>query len=120
MFDNLRAEMRRYKKTNADIGEILGIASNTVSMKLNGKAPFTLDEIHKLARTFNCSLDYLATKHLQVDKDYEATNGDIEIEHVRLRNVAENHGASTKTASRGFSGQSKRRAAAPIKKKSEV
>ena len=62
MFANLRAEMKRYGKTNADIGKILNISANSVSFKLNGRTPFTLDEIRKLAEEFNCSLDYLATK----------------------------------------------------------
>ena len=64
MFDNLRAEMKRYGKTNSDVGKILGISTNSVSFKLNGKSPFTLDEIKKLADEFNCSLDYLARKNL--------------------------------------------------------
>lgn len=62
MFDNIRAEMRRHNKTNNDIGKLLGISANAVSLKLNGKTPFTLDEIRKLADEFNCSLDYLAIK----------------------------------------------------------
>ena len=62
MFANLRAEMKRHNKTNNDIGKILNISANSVSFKLNGKRPFTLDEIHKLADEFNCSLDYLAEK----------------------------------------------------------
>ena len=64
MFDNLRAEMRRHNKTNNDVGKILGISTNAVSLKLNGKTPFTLDEIRKLADEFDCSLDYLAVKSL--------------------------------------------------------
>ena len=56
--------MRRHNKTNKDIGEILNISANSVSFKLNGRRPFTLDEIRKLADEFNCSLDYLATKTL--------------------------------------------------------
>lgn len=62
MFNNIRAEMRRHNKTNKDVGAILNISSNSVSFKLNGKRPFTLEEIRKLADEFHCSLDYLATK----------------------------------------------------------
>ena len=62
MFANLRAEMKRHGKTNKDVGKILNISANSVSFKLNGRSPFTLDEIRKLADEFNCSLDYLATK----------------------------------------------------------
>ena len=64
MFDNIRAEMRRHNKTNKDVGNLLGISANAVSFKLNGKSPFTLDEIRKLADEFNCSLDYLAIKNI--------------------------------------------------------
>lgn len=63
MFENIRAEMRRHHKTNYDVGKILNISANSVSLKLNGKSPFTLDEIRKLATEFNCSLDYLAIKN---------------------------------------------------------
>ena len=65
MFDNVRAEMRRHKKSNADVGRLLGISANAVSLKLNGKTPFTLDEIWTLAREFDVSLDYLAIKHVE-------------------------------------------------------
>lgn len=69
MFDNIRAEMRRHHKTNNDVGEILNISANSVSAKLNGKTPFTLDEIRKLADEFNCSLDYLAVKDVSNTKE---------------------------------------------------
>lgn len=62
MFDNIRAEMRRHNKTNADVGKMLGITPNSVSFKLNGKRPFTLEEIRRLAEEFDCSLDYLAIR----------------------------------------------------------
>ena len=48
MFENLKAEMARFNKTNQDVGDILGISANSVSFKLNGKTPFTLHEIWKL------------------------------------------------------------------------
>ena len=63
MFDNLRAEMRRRSKTNADVGKILGISGNSVSAKLNKKVAFTLDEMRKLADEFVCTIDYLAVEH---------------------------------------------------------
>ena len=71
MFDNIRAEMRRHNKTNKDVGNVLGISANAVSLKLNGKSPFTLDEIRKLADEFNCSLDYLAVKNFLGGNFYE-------------------------------------------------
>ena len=62
MFNNVRAEMKRRNKTNKDIAELLGISSNSVSFKLNGYRPFTLDEIKALANAFDCTIDYLAER----------------------------------------------------------
>lgn len=59
MFPNIRAEKTRRNLTNKDIGKILNISENSVSLKLCGKKPFTLREIETLADAFNCSLDYL-------------------------------------------------------------
>ena len=67
MFENLRAEMKRNNKTNRDIGEILGISTNAVSFKLNGKTAFTMHEIWKLADAFNCSMDYLVGRKYSTD-----------------------------------------------------
>ena len=63
MFDNLRAEMKRYSLTNADVAKILNISVNAVSFKLNGKTSFTIHEFVKLADKFNVSLDYLAERN---------------------------------------------------------
>lgn len=63
MFENLKAEMKRTNKTNKDVGDILGISANSVSFKLNGKTPFTLHEVWKLADSFHCSMDYLAGRN---------------------------------------------------------
>lgn len=63
MFNNLRAEIKRHGKTISDIGQILGISANAVSLKLNGKTEFTLKEIFTLAKEFDCSIDYLAVRN---------------------------------------------------------
>lgn len=70
MFDNIRAEMRRHNKTISDVGKMLNKSANAVSLKLNGKSPFTLDEIRILANEFDCSLDYLAIKNLPKQNKY--------------------------------------------------
>ena len=67
MFENLKAEMARFNKTNQDVGAILGISANSVSFKLNGKTPFTLHEIWKLADSFNCSIDYLSGRNKKAE-----------------------------------------------------
>ena len=48
MFPNLRAEMSRKKITLEKLAEVLGLAISTVSQKLNGKYPVTLDEAKKI------------------------------------------------------------------------
>jgi antitoxin component HigA of HigAB toxin-antitoxin module len=60
MFPNMRAEMKRYGKTNADMAKFLGVSDNTFSFKLNGKREFTLEEIKKIAELFSVTIDYLS------------------------------------------------------------
>ena len=62
MYANIRAEMARHGKTQADIAKLLNISPNSFRWKLTGERPFLLDEIFTLAKTFNVSLDYLAVK----------------------------------------------------------
>lgn len=62
MFVNILAEMARNGKSRKDVASLLNISTNSLRWKLNGEAPFLLDEIFTLAKEFNCSLDYLAVK----------------------------------------------------------
>lgn len=48
MFPNLEAEKARKKITLEMLAEGLGLAISTVSGKLNGKYPITLDEAKKI------------------------------------------------------------------------
>lgn len=48
MYPNLRAELSRKKITLEKLGKALGLAISTVSQKLNGKYPITLDEAKKI------------------------------------------------------------------------
>lgn len=59
LYPNIRAEMGRRKITIRELAEGLGLSASTVSSKLNGKREFTLSEIERIARMFDCSLDYL-------------------------------------------------------------
>ena len=61
-YPNVRAEMSRHGKTIQDIAKYLGLSTNSVSFKLNGKREFTLKEVENLASLFNCSLDYLVAR----------------------------------------------------------
>lgn len=44
MFKNLDAEMARKKLTRSELAKMLNITPTTLSLKLNGKAPLTLNE----------------------------------------------------------------------------
>lgn len=48
MYPNLNAEMARYNITNQDIAIAIDRTESTVSLKLNGKFPITLDEAKKI------------------------------------------------------------------------
>lgn len=65
MFPNIRAEIARHGKTQAEVANLLNISTNSLRWKLNGDKPFLLDEIFILAKAFNVSLDYLAVKNEQ-------------------------------------------------------
>ncbi|MEY8229967.1 helix-turn-helix transcriptional regulator [Blautia coccoides] len=59
IYPNIRAEMGRHDLTIKELAVKLGLSSNSVSFKLNGKREFTLSEIEHIANMFGCSLDYL-------------------------------------------------------------
>lgn len=48
MYPNLRAEMKRKGITLAWLADQLGITIGTLSQKLTGKSPFTLNEAKKI------------------------------------------------------------------------
>lgn len=59
LYPNIKAEMGRNDLTIKELAANLGLSTNSVSFKLNGKREFTLSEIEKIACIFGCSLDYL-------------------------------------------------------------
>lgn len=59
LYPNIRAEMGRNNLTIKKLANNLGLSTNSVSFKLNGKREFTLSEIESIANIFGCSLDYL-------------------------------------------------------------
>lgn len=59
VYPNIKAEMGRNSITIKELARSLGLSTNSVSFKLNGKREFTLSEIESIANIFNCSLDYL-------------------------------------------------------------
>lgn len=71
-YQNMKAEMRRFGVTQGDIAAFLKMSTNNVSLKINGKVPFTVDEALKIRDRFfpNATLDYLMGK--ASDRDGEA------------------------------------------------
>ena len=61
MFRNLEAEIARQKLKKADLAKDLGVTPSTLSLKLNGRAPISLDEILKIKKILktNESVEYL-------------------------------------------------------------
>lgn len=46
---NVRAALGYHRATQAEVGELLGLSQVSVSERLNGHTPFTLDELGQLA-----------------------------------------------------------------------
>ncbi|MDR1771637.1 MAG: XRE family transcriptional regulator [Hungatella sp.] len=61
MYKNLEAELARIGATRKDVANILGRTPGTVSLKMNGKSPFTIPEA-RILKTFlgaDKSIEYL-------------------------------------------------------------
>lgn len=67
-FPNLEAEMARMGIQRKDLAEKLGVRPATISDKINGKFPFTLDEVVAIKKSFfpNLSLEYLFSNEIAV------------------------------------------------------
>lgn len=50
---NVRAEMGRAQKSQAQIGDRLGLSQTAVSARLRGKTPFDVNEIYAIAEFLN-------------------------------------------------------------------
>lgn len=61
MFPNLDAEMARKKITKSALAKQIHKTPTTLSLKLNGKAPLTLNECVEIKNVVNpeCTVDYL-------------------------------------------------------------
>lgn len=68
MFPNLDAEMARKKITRAALAEKINKTPTTLSLKLNGKAPLTLNECVEIKNAVNpeCTVDYLFETEAEV------------------------------------------------------
>lgn len=56
ILSNIRAEMARHSKTQADIAELLGTTRQAVSRRLAGQVSFRIDELQKIADALDMSL----------------------------------------------------------------
>lgn len=65
-FPNLEAEMARMGIQKKDVAEKLGVRAATISDKMNGKFPFTLDEVVTIKKSFfpNLTLEYLFSNEI--------------------------------------------------------
>lgn len=64
MYPNVNAEMARRNMLQSDLADILGITRATMSLKLSGKAPISLDEAFQIKEALHTrlSLDVLFNK----------------------------------------------------------
>jgi hypothetical protein len=60
MLVNVKAEMARYGKTNADMAAALEMSEVSFGFKLNERREFSLSEARKMAEMFGTSVDYSA------------------------------------------------------------
>jgi len=56
----VRAQLAIQRRTSVDLAAVLGRGTNYVSLCINGKKPFKLDEIEKAAAWFGVSVESLA------------------------------------------------------------
>ena len=61
MYRNLEAEMKRSGISRADLGRIIHKSRGSVQSKINGKSPFTVDEVWAIKTKLfpNMTIDYL-------------------------------------------------------------
>ena len=59
MYPNLKAEMARRGYTNNDLGKVIGVKGEAVSLKLSGKRDFDILEVKKICEHFGMSFEAL-------------------------------------------------------------
>lgn len=63
MVDNIRAEMSRRRKTQAELASLLGMAQSGISQRMNGKVPFDVEEIYSIALWLDVPITTLLPDH---------------------------------------------------------
>ena len=66
MYPNVNAEMARHNITQAMLADEINVTKSTMSLKLSGKSPITLDEAFKIkdALMTRLTIDALFTKRI--------------------------------------------------------
>jgi plasmid maintenance system antidote protein VapI len=55
--ENIRKLLAKYGQTQSDLAQILGITYQSISIKLNGKSSFTLNEIIRIVQVYGLSAE---------------------------------------------------------------
>ena len=58
---NVRAEMARQRKRQADLGEVLGLTQGAVSKRMSGAVALDVDELARIAEFLGVPVDALIT-----------------------------------------------------------
>lgn len=53
----VRAELGRQRKTQREVGQMLGLPQSSIALRLNGKTPFRAEELVALAEALGVSVD---------------------------------------------------------------
>lgn len=59
--EGVRLELARQRKDQADLAVAIGRSRNYVSLRVNGRGAFKLDEIEAAAEWLGVDIDYLAS-----------------------------------------------------------
>ena len=63
LYPNLRAEMGRRGLNMRTLGLVLGVTKATISRKLTGKGKWSLKDVDRLCKYFDCTYEYLFKKN---------------------------------------------------------
>ncbi len=60
-YPNIKAELKRNGASYGDVAKVLGMSTNNVSMKINGRVSLTAEEAKEIRESFcpDATLDYL-------------------------------------------------------------
>ena len=62
LYPNLRAEIARHGDSLNDLASVLGMSLSSISRRLAGDTPWTMDEINILCKRYNMSYEILFSR----------------------------------------------------------